>query len=109
VLGPAGHGGRPAVAQGELGIADAEETGTTFVENAMLKARHACALSGLPALADDSGLDRRRARRRARSDLGRYAGVHGDADAQYRKLLAELHGVPEAERTRRALPLRRSC
>ena len=44
------------VAQAEFGIADAEETGQTFVENALIKARHACAQSGLPALADDSGL-----------------------------------------------------
>ena len=44
------------VAQGELGVEDAEETGASFVENAILKARHASRLSGLPALGDDSGL-----------------------------------------------------
>ena len=44
------------VAQGELGIPEADETGTTFVDNAIIKARQAAALSGLPALADDSGL-----------------------------------------------------
>ena len=44
------------VAQGELGVADIEETGLTFVENALLKARHAARVTGLPALADDSGL-----------------------------------------------------
>ena len=44
------------VTQGELGIDDAEETGLTFIENAILKARHASNASGLPALADDSGL-----------------------------------------------------
>ena len=44
------------VAQSELGINDADETGLTFIENALIKARHACAVSGLPAIADDSGL-----------------------------------------------------
>ena len=44
------------IAQSEVGIDDAEETGLTFIENAILKARHASRLSGLPALADDSGL-----------------------------------------------------
>ncbi|MDE3142438.1 MAG: non-canonical purine NTP pyrophosphatase, partial [Pseudomonadota bacterium] len=44
------------IAQSSLGIGDAEETGLSFVENALLKARHAARASGLPALADDSGL-----------------------------------------------------
>ncbi|MPV86471.1 RdgB/HAM1 family non-canonical purine NTP pyrophosphatase [Ostreibacterium oceani] len=44
------------IAQADLGVAAAEETGTTFIENALIKAKHASALTGLPALADDSGL-----------------------------------------------------
>ncbi len=44
------------IAQGELGVQDVPETGTTFVENAIIKARHACQVTGLPALSDDSGL-----------------------------------------------------
>lgn len=44
------------VAQGELGVQDVPETGTTFVENAIIKARHAAKITGLPALSDDSGL-----------------------------------------------------
>ena len=53
ILAPQGF---ELVAQGELGIPDPDETGLSFVENALLKARHASQLSGLPALADDSGL-----------------------------------------------------
>ncbi|MGB2173242.1 MAG: non-canonical purine NTP pyrophosphatase, partial [Porticoccaceae bacterium] len=45
------------IPQQQLGIEDAEETGLTFVENAILKARHAAEISGLPAIADDSGLE----------------------------------------------------
>ena len=48
--------GHELIAQGDLGIADADETGSTFVENALIKARHAARISGLPALADDSGI-----------------------------------------------------
>ena len=44
------------VAQSEFGVTDADETGTTFAENSLLKARHAAAATGLPAIADDSGL-----------------------------------------------------
>ena len=43
--------------QSEFGITDAEETGLTFVENAIIKARHACEMTGLPSIADDSGIE----------------------------------------------------
>ena len=87
------------VAQSDLGIADADETGTTFVENAIIKARHAARLSGLPALGDDSGL--------CVDALGGapglisaiYAGVHGDSAANIAKLLGALDGVDDAKRT----------
>ncbi|HUD41075.1 MAG TPA: RdgB/HAM1 family non-canonical purine NTP pyrophosphatase [Dokdonella sp.] len=81
------------VAQSALGIDDAEETGATFVENALIKARHAARLSGLPALADDSGLcvDALGGAPGLRS--ARYAGRHGDSAANIARLLAELHGV----------------
>ena len=86
------------VTQGELGVGDAIEDGLSFVENALIKARHAARATGLPALADDSGL--------VVDALGgapgllsaRYAGVHGDAQANNRKLLEALRGVPEAGR-----------
>ena len=89
------------VTQGELGVGDAVEDGRSFVENALIKARHASAATGLPALADDSGL--------VVDALGgapgllsaRYAGVHGDAQANNRKLLDALRDLPEAARSAR--------
>lgn len=84
--------------QGELGISDAEETGATFVENAILKARHAARVSGLPALADDSGLCVAQLGNAPGLYSARYAGTHGDNAANNAKLLRELAGVPEEGR-----------
>lgn len=84
--------------QGELGISDAEETGATFVENAILKARHAARASGLPALADDSGLCVAQLGNAPGLYSARYAGTHGDNAANNAKLLRELAGVPEKGR-----------
>ena len=75
---------------GEFDLTGAEENGLSFVENALIKARHVAKETGLPALADDSGL--------AVNALGgapgiysaRYAGVHGNDQANYEKLLADL-------------------
>jgi len=86
------------IAQGELGIPDPDETGLSFIENALLKARHASQLSGLPALADDSGL--------CVDVLGgapglysaRYAGAHGDHAANIQKLLGDLASRNDSER-----------
>ncbi|HEY5624062.1 MAG TPA: non-canonical purine NTP pyrophosphatase, partial [Gammaproteobacteria bacterium] len=82
------------VPQGELGVISPEETGSTFIENALLKARHAAAATGLPAIADDSGL--------AVDALGgapgvrsaRYAGPDADSTANVRKLLEALAATP---------------
>jgi XTP/dITP diphosphohydrolase len=87
------------VAQSELGVADAEETGRTFVENAILKARHAANATGLPALADDSGLCVDALGGAPGLHSARYAGVHGDNAANNAKLLRELDGVPDEGRT----------
>lgn len=87
------------VAQSELGIADAHETGTTFVENALLKARHAARLSGLPALGDDSGICVDALNGGPGLYSARYAGAHGDSAANIAKLLAALRDVPETQRT----------
>jgi XTP/dITP diphosphohydrolase len=87
------------VTQRELGIDDADETGATFIENALLKARHAARLSGLPALADDSGLLVDALGGAPGLITAHYAGVHGDSAGNIAKLLRELDGVPEPRRT----------
>ena len=86
------------VTQASLGITDAEETGLTFVENALLKARHAARASGLPALADDSGLCVDHLHGAPGLYSARYSGTHGDAAASNAKLLRELDGVPHEQR-----------
>ncbi|HEY9110568.1 MAG TPA: RdgB/HAM1 family non-canonical purine NTP pyrophosphatase [Rhodanobacteraceae bacterium] len=87
------------IAQSELGIGDAEEPGLTFVENAILKARHAAGASGLPALADDSGLCVDALDGAPGLHSARYAGAHGDNAGNNAKLLRELDGMPDAKRT----------
>ena len=90
--------------QGQLRVSDAEETGLTFVENALIKARHAAEVTGLPALADDSGIEV--------DALGGEPGIYSARFAARRQqgsgdgdnnaaLLAALEGVPEQARTAR--------
>ena len=87
--------------QSEFSIPEVEETGLTFVENAILKARNAAALSGLPAIADDSGLEVDALDGAPGIYSARYAGP-GATDADNNaKLLTELADIPEAERTAR--------
>lgn len=86
------------VPQTELGVTDADETGLTFIENALIKARHAALVTGLPAIADDSGL--------AVDVLGgapgiysaRYAGEAARDSDNIDKLLAALQHVPPEQR-----------
>src|SRR5580765_441489 len=87
------------VAQSEFDIADAEETGITFVENALIKARHAARLSGLPALGDDSGICVDALGGAPGLYSARYAGQHGDNAANNAKLIEVLRDVPDKERT----------
>ncbi|MDN5780874.1 MAG: RdgB/HAM1 family non-canonical purine NTP pyrophosphatase [Luteimonas sp.] len=94
-----GDSGIDCVAQGELGVEDIEETGLSFVENALLKARHATRVTGLPALADDSGLCVDALGGAPGLYSARYAGGHGDAEANIDKLLAKLVYVPDEART----------
>ncbi|WP_038905529.1 XTP/dITP diphosphatase [Dickeya zeae] len=90
--------GLDVVAQTTLGVDSAEETGLTFIENAILKARHAARATGLPAIADDSGL--------AVNALGgapgiysaRYAGEDASDQQNLDKLLAVLDNVPDEQR-----------
>ena len=90
--------GFEVVTQGSLGIEDAEETGLSFVENALLKARHASKACGLPALADDSGLCVDHLHGAPGLYSARYAGSHGDSAANNAKLLDVLAGVPSERR-----------
>lgn len=94
-----GDAGIDCVAQGELGVEDVEETGLTFVENALLKARHAARATGLPALADDSGLCVDALDGAPGLYSARYAGGHGDARANIAKLLDALRDVPDGQRS----------
>jgi XTP/dITP diphosphohydrolase len=86
-------------AQSEFGVQDIDETGSTFVENALLKARHAARETGLPALGDDSGLCVDALGGAPGLYSARYAGTHGDAQANIAKLLDTLRDVPDAQRT----------
>lgn len=86
------------VPQTELGVSDADETGLTFIENALIKARHAALVTGLPAIADDSGL--------AVDILGgapgiysaRYAGEAATDSDNIDKLLSAMQQVPQGQR-----------
>ena len=84
-----------------MDLADVEETGQTFEENALLKAESGCRESGLPCIADDSGLVVDALGGAPGVYSARYAGVHGDDDANIVKLLGELEGVPDEKRAAR--------
>ncbi|MDR1076471.1 MAG: RdgB/HAM1 family non-canonical purine NTP pyrophosphatase [Xanthomonadaceae bacterium] len=93
--------GVEAVPQSDYAVDAAEETGATFVENALIKARHAARISGLPAIADDSGLCVDVLGGAPGLHSARYAGAHGDDDANNRRLLSELEGLVEGRRKAR--------
>ncbi|RVU84130.1 RdgB/HAM1 family non-canonical purine NTP pyrophosphatase [Leucothrix sargassi] len=87
--------------QSEFNVSDADETGLTFVENAILKARHAAEITGLPAIADDSGIEVDALQGQPGIYSARYAGVDAGAAACNVKLLEALKDVPEEQRTAR--------
>ena len=99
ILEPRGY---EVKSQKELGITlDPDETGTTFAENALIKAKAICNACGLPTLADDSGLAVDILNGEPGVYSARYAGGHGDDEANNRKLLANLAGLPDEKRTAR--------
>jgi len=84
--------------QSDYNVEPPPETGMTFVENALIKARAACEASGEAALADDSGLVVRALEGRPGIRSARYAGEQADSAANIEKLLGELEGLPEVRR-----------
>lgn len=93
--------GMEVVPQSDFEVPDADETGLSFVENAILKARHAAQLTGLPAIADDSGLEVDALNGAPGIYSARFAGPDASDAQNLQKLLAELKDVPEAERSAR--------
>jgi XTP/dITP diphosphohydrolase len=93
----AGHG-LEVVAQSEFGIQPPVEDGDSYVANALIKARNAASITGLPAIADDSGLEVDALGGRPGIHAARYSGPEVDAEANNDKLLAELAEFPPAGR-----------
>ena len=89
------------IPQRQLGIEDAEETGLTFVENAILKARHAAEISGLPAIADDSGLEVDYLKGAPGIYSARFSGVGATDQSNLDKLMLEMQDAPADKRSAR--------
>lgn len=93
--------GHPIVAQSAFNVAEAEETGSTFVENAIIKARNAALHCKLPSIADDSGLVVDALNGAPGVVSARYAGIGASDQDNVYKLLKELEGVPDERRSAR--------
>jgi XTP/dITP diphosphohydrolase len=96
-----GASGLALVRQSDFGIEPPPETGSTFLENSLLKARNAARLTGLPAIADDSGIEVDALGGRPGLYSARYAGEGASDDQNLRKMLLELENVAPANRTAR--------
>ncbi|MGB5209281.1 MAG: RdgB/HAM1 family non-canonical purine NTP pyrophosphatase [Gammaproteobacteria bacterium] len=94
-------GGIKVRSQSDFDLSDIEETGLSFVENAIIKARAVSAASGMPAIADDSGLEVDALDGEPGVRSARFAGAHGDDQANNALLLERLAHIPEAQRTAR--------
>lgn len=93
--------GFEVVPQTEFGVPEAEETGLTFVENAILKARNAAKHTGLPAIADDSGIEVDALKGAPGIYSARFAGAGASDQANLEKLLADLGDAPDEARSAR--------
>ncbi|MCW8888261.1 MAG: XTP/dITP diphosphatase [Gammaproteobacteria bacterium] len=93
--------GFEVIPQTELGVEEVEETGLTFVENAILKARAAAEQTGLPAIADDSGLEVDFLNGAPGIYSARYAGVGSSDQENLEKLLEALDGIDASQRSAR--------
>ncbi len=93
--------GIEVVPQSDFNVPDVAETGTTFVENAIIKARHAAEHTGLPAISDDSGIEVDALGARPGVWSARYAGEDANDTDNNNRMLQELAGVAEADRTAR--------
>ena len=89
------------ISQSFFDVPDIEETGTTFIENAIIKARHAAKITGLPAIADDSGLEVDAINGQPGVYSARYAGLPSNDRLNTKKLLNALDGIPEKKRSAR--------
>ncbi len=89
------------ISQSQFKVTEADETGSTFVENAIIKARHAAEISQLPAIADDSGLEVDALNGQPGVHSARYAGLPSDDQRNTDKLLQALADVSEAQRSAR--------
>jgi XTP/dITP diphosphohydrolase len=89
------------VSQSAFNVPDIEETGLTFVENALLKARNACMHTGFPAIADDSGLEVDALKGAPGIYSARYAGQGATDEANLQQLLDDLREIPQSGRTAR--------
>jgi len=90
--------GLTITAQTELGVGSVEETGLTFIENALIKARHAARVTGLPAIADDSGLAVDALQGAPGIYSARYAGETASDTDNLNKLLTAMQDVPDTQR-----------
>lgn len=93
--------GFDVVAQSEFNVSEVAETGTTFIENAIIKARHAAKETGLPAIADDSGLEVDFLKGAPGIYSARYSGEGATDKQNIEKLLDAMQGVEVAKRTAR--------